>query len=1021
MSTKYSYSSSQLLEIRDSYSTTVDKKLRNKLFLNNIWKPGSNSKKGSLTSPKKKLSLTITKLKIGSLNTRSAVNKAALLHDIIEDYKLDMLCLTETWVPSDAPDAIKSDLAPPGFSAKHHHRGTYEDGRGGGIAFIHNNLIKCHLFNTNNHPDFEHTTIKITNTKTPLYIIIIYRPPDHSISNFFDQFTKLLEEMLAITQNLIICGDFNTPGTSNRHNTCINNKLQNIIDEFSLIQHITNPTHVSGNILDLVITHNSFKVIPDNPPQPTSFSDHYLITSLISLAIPKPISKIVSYRNIKAIDWAQFNTDLSTSSILDHHNKSTDQYADHINNTIIQLLDKHAPIRTKTARQSNHFHLKTSNEAKAAKRLRRKKEKTYFDNPTAVNKSAYDLAKKEASTAILQSRVNAIKDEISSSNNSRCLWRNLNKLLHRHEQQHMDNDNNMANNFSKHFTDKIDTIHHNITTQLSLPQRQHSQYMHIHRPNNCTLLSTFIPATPSEIRKIINHTCNKTSPLDSFPHLVLKNCATILSIAISQLTNLSFQEGHFPSIYKTAQILPLIKKSNLDPSNPSNFRPISNLSTISKIIERVTLSRLQPHITSNPNYTAYQSAYRHNYSTETALLHVLDNVFHSCDSKKVTLLTSLDLSAAFDTINHSTLLDRLKSEFGITDIAHTWLSSYLSNRKQFIKLGIHSSTITTLKHGVPQGSVLGPLLFTTYISPISHIMNQFNMSYHQYADDTQLLQFITPKEPNIAINNLISCITSIETWFLNNNLQFNSSKTEVIKLGTTFQLNTLTDLTSIQLSNNTIPISNTLKTLGVTFDSKLTFANHITSIIQSSNYHLRAIKHIRPFITDNLAATLSRCLVISKIDYCNSLFYNISDHELSRLQRTLNKAARVSLNITTPHHYLHHSSNNNLFKLHWLPVEFRIHFKIATTTFKLRQSSTPSYLNELIIEKQISRQLRSTTAPQLVQQQTTNNISKRAFRHSAPSIWNSLPPDIRNSQQLSTFKSKLKTHFFQLAFPSMTG
>ena len=618
---------------------------------------------------------------------------------------------------------------------------------------------------------------------------------------------------------------------------------------------------------------------------------------------------------------------------------------------------------------------------------------------------------------IHQSRVKSIQEEIDSNNNPRHTWRILNKLLHRNIQQHFPDDKcqTLANSFNHFFINKIQGIHDNIKLQLSSNDFSHENQNRL-RPNLNNIITTFSDVTPLEIHHIITHTCHKSSPLDSFPHHVLINCVDTISIAIAQLTNLSFKEGHFPTIYKTAQILPILKKPNLDNSLLSNFRPISNLNTISKIIERTVLNRLQPHITSNSNYTTYQSAYRPYHSTETALLHILDHAFNACDSKSVTILASLDLSAAFDTISHKILIERLEHEFGVSGTALSWLSSYLLKRSQFVKLGNHISSTISLQHGVPQGSVLGPLLFTTYISPISNIIQQQNMSFHHYADDTQLFHSIKPNDLNHNTSIISNCFKSILSWFLQNNLQLNPTKTELIMLGTTHQLSLLSNATSIFLNDTPISFQKTMKTLGVILDQKLTFSSQISSIIQSCNHHLRAISHIRQFLTLDLAATLSRCLVLSRLDYCNSLLFGISNLEISRLQRVMNRAARITLNIPSYQHHLNHSSIDNLRTLHWLPLPHRINFKIAIITYKIKSTSSPPYLNNLIASKIPSRNTRSSKAPLLMQQLTTNNISTRAFRHTAPTVWNSLPAEIRNMKTLASFKSNLKTYYFNIAF-----
>ena len=242
-----------------------------------------------------------------------------------------------------------------------------------------------------------------------------------------------------------------------------------------------------------------------------------------------------------------------------------------------------------------------------------------------------------------------------------------------------------------------------------------------------SFLADLDSVTESEVFRLLSKLPTKSSPLDYIPATLLKSCSSVFAPLIAHLTNLSFSEGCFPSRFKLAEIRPLLKKIGLNESDPSNYRPISNLNTIGKIMERLCLAKLMPHIAASQHFSPMQSAYRKLHSTETALLKIMDDLYRIVDRKKSAVLISLDLSAAFDTIDHAILTKRLEQRFGISGVALKWLENYLSGRSQYVKIGDEKSALLQCEYGVPQGSVLGPLLFTTYVSPISDVITSFGI------------------------------------------------------------------------------------------------------------------------------------------------------------------------------------------------------------------------------------------------------------------------------------------------------
>ena len=244
----------------------------------------------------------------------------------------------------------------------------------------------------------------------------------------------------------------------------------------------------------------------------------------------------------------------------------------------------------------------------------------------------------------------------------------------------------------------------------------------------------------------------------------------------------------------------------------------------------------------------------------------------SMDKGKVTALVLLDLSAAFDTIDHKLLITRLSKWYGINGRALMWFSSYLLARTQSVKVLGTLSEIKTLLHGVPQGSVLGPLLFSLYTLPLSSIIELYPLQHKLYADDTQIYISFTTGDYNSSIDSLKACLNAVNDWMFCNKLKLNPDKTEFLLIGNQIQRKKFSDKFPIEILGNKISPAKTAKNLGITFDQDFSLKQHAINLCRNCYYHIRDFKQIRKHIDISVATGIANALVSSRLDYCNSLF-----------------------------------------------------------------------------------------------------------------------------------------------------
>ena len=885
----------------------------------------------------------------------------------------DVISISETWLKPSLPD---SHANLPGFKIFREDR---VDKTGGGVA-----LYVKQKYSANKLPLLSDSItvadtvwIKINFPRRRQIIIgSIYFPPGNNTLNFIEQLNTTLENPCFTSCDVILTGDFNINfNLDSAHKT----RLQHLASSFNLTQVIKGFTYIAPSsgresLLDLFFISKS--LLPSDPTVLlTDLSDHYAIACSIIINPPRKPKQIVQFRNFKAgmtslQTDAHYNAQLVTNISNSNH---PDEQAELLEDWVTELVEKHFPLRSMRIRPESPKWLTADLKKLIAQKNRLFRKAT--SAPKDFCTEAWLTYKTFRNT--IQTKIKCAKKDFYSSQfskNTKTFFAEANKLLN-NKPNHTNSDNDLVlrdstgllHSCAKKTAALLNSFYTRGLTPGDPSPFSTENLEDSSSPRNCLFKFALIPE--SDVAKALNKlNKNKRGGPEQIPAAVYKTLSYTIIPAMTIIINTCIKSSYFPARYKTALVTPKFKKG--DVHDPSNYRPISSLPILSKVIESVINVQLTNHLHHSNLLSKRQFGFRKGVSTEQTLHVLLDEIYKRIDnpSPQYICLLSLDISKAFDSVNHTTLLSKLSSSFHLSANATKLISSYLSDRTQATKVKDATSSVANLHQGVPQGSVLGPLLFNLMINDL---LQQQPQTY-AYADDTVIIQ---------SAHSLDSCIQATQTrlenvrmWLKRNSFTLNTSKTTCIMW--TNKLKTFPS--HIELLGHPIPISPTVKLLGVTIDSKLSFSPFCTHSSSSASSLLYAFRKIRHLLNTTQAKLLYTSIIRPKIEYCSTLFIGTSQVNTDRLEACQNRAIRIICQ-APPNRHVGFSVSKARTKLDLPSLSHRRSQKIVDLINMIKESTCSQAFSELVTQNvsQKTNHATRTKTPHILPYARTNYGKRR--------------------------------------------
>ena len=875
-------------------------------------------------------------LKFGHVNARSLPKHLHEIMKIAFAAGLDIFGACETFITQNTP---KTAFEIQGYNFFHVDR--INKSRGGVGCYVSCKLPAKQIKLPNDLVQPEMLFIEVTVGTVKIAVGIIYKSPLIP----YTVFAGIHENIAFISgkyEHIVILGDMNIDHLK-ADSAPLNFFNSYFTEPFAFTQIIDKPTRiakttdkttkqskVSKTLIDIMLVGNSENVKTHGVIDTPGISDHCMIFMAYSLKKPKFKPKMVTRRDLRSFNEANFIKDMENApwgNILFVADTDIDNKVTIFENIHKEIIDKHAPFRTfRVTRPATPWFNENINKLMDT----RDQYKNKFNvDKKPETEEIFKVLRNTVTQEIRKEKIKIFNDKINTKiKDSRQFHKALKNFgvveSNKNSETDCNIDPNILNSsFTKNNNAKINE--ELVTDEVNEVLKKSV------RPS-----FSFTEVNEQQIIKVVKSIKTNACGIDDISAFFLKLGIVHSVFAFTNIINTSILYKKFPSRWKNALVKPLPKVNK--PVCTSDYRPISLLPSFSKVVEKLIAAQVIQYLKDTHYFDNLQSAYKHSHSTITALLNVTDDIYECLENSELVFLVLLDYSKAFDCANHRLILAKLKAA-GFRNDALEWISSYLSNRKQLVKTNLGSSSWQSIQNGVPQGSVLGPLLFTVLVSDLKDAIKRGR--YHMYADDTQLYYSCKVDEANKTINDINSDLENISNFSKRNCLKLNAEKSKFIVIGSRQNLKKLKEITldQIKIDDNVIERVYEAKNLGVIFDEELSWIRHCNLQIAKGYGKLKHGYRFKKFLNEKSKLNLIETYILAQLNYADIILQNLSEQLQYKLQKLQNSCVRFVYGLRKYDHISGFIKSKNMLNL-----KNRRLLHSLSLMFLIKKGKAPSYL-----------------------------------------------------------------------------